>query len=262
VELIPTPDLPEEKLVGGNVTPDIVRVGNTVRRPAGAWTASVHAFLTHLADVGYEHSPRSYGLDEKGRHVLEYVDGEPGAFEIAAPAADCTAVGRMIRDLHDAAESFRPPVDAIWNVVIPPPGADLVVHHDLAPWNTAWDSRARQGKFFDFDNAGPGTRIWDLAYAAHGFARLSPASTPEQAAAKLAALADGYRLDDAGRGELIDTIHARILSMFELLRHGGEVGNEPWGRLWVKGEGVVWKANADFFATHYATLRDRVVNAA
>lgn len=40
----------EEALVG-NVTAGVVRVGETVRRPAGPWTAGVDAFLRHLEGV-------------------------------------------------------------------------------------------------------------------------------------------------------------------------------------------------------------------
>jgi Ser/Thr protein kinase RdoA (MazF antagonist) len=40
-------------------------------------------------------------------------------------------VGRLIRRLHDAAEGSLAPLDAQWDVVIPPDRC----HHDLAPWN-------------------------------------------------------------------------------------------------------------------------------
>jgi hypothetical protein len=34
-------------LGGGNMSSGVVRVGDTVRRPAGPWTPAVHALLTH-----------------------------------------------------------------------------------------------------------------------------------------------------------------------------------------------------------------------
>src|SRR3712207_8027153 len=48
----------------------VVRVGDTVRRPAGRWTPAVHALLAHLHEAGFRAAPRPLGLDERGREVL------------------------------------------------------------------------------------------------------------------------------------------------------------------------------------------------
>ena len=66
----------EHVLEGGNVADVVVRVGSTVRKPAGPATAAVEALLDHLAGVGFQGAPRSLGRDEFGRHILEYVPGE------------------------------------------------------------------------------------------------------------------------------------------------------------------------------------------
>jgi hypothetical protein len=60
----------EERLYGGNVADLVVRVGETVRKPATSATSSVVAFLEHLFEVGFRGAPRTLGRDEKGRHVL------------------------------------------------------------------------------------------------------------------------------------------------------------------------------------------------
>jgi hypothetical protein len=38
----------EIPLAGGNMSSGVVRLGDTVRRPAGPWKPAVHALLTHL----------------------------------------------------------------------------------------------------------------------------------------------------------------------------------------------------------------------
>ena len=122
--------------VAGGSTEGLVRVGNTLRRPGGPWSPSVHHFLTHLAAVGYDGAPRSLGFDEQGRHVLEWVPGEVlMPFQADGPHAALRRVGRLLRDLHDASSEYVPPAGAVWNVVVPPDRRDLVVHHDAAPWN-------------------------------------------------------------------------------------------------------------------------------
>jgi hypothetical protein len=52
----------------------VVRIGDTVRRPAGPWTPTIHALLSHLVDKGFR-APGPLGLDDKGREVLRFLPG-------------------------------------------------------------------------------------------------------------------------------------------------------------------------------------------
>lgn len=251
----------EEPLAGGNTGTAVVRIGNTVRRPSGPWSHSVHALLHHLNDLGYPAAPRTLGFDDLGRHVLEYVEGE--VTMPFAPRDHLTAIrriGSLIRDFHDASAEFTPPADAHWNVVIPPDTHDLIIHHDLAPWNLVLGSQ--RWVFIDWDNAGPGSRLWDLAYAAHGFAPLEPATTATTAARRLAALAEGYRLDQNGRDHLAELLIPRIMSMYDLLRDGHDTNAQPWARLWDEGHGQVWLDHAEYTRRHIGLLREALVHSA
>ena len=233
----------EEPLTGGNVTTGLVRVGDTVRRPAGPQTPAVHAVLEHLHDVGFRHAPRSLGLDEQGRHVMEYVPGvmaHPAA--PGTPPLDAAAVGHLARELHDALDGWQPPADAVWACPIPTDGEDLVVHNDLAPWNVVV-ARDRL-VVIDWDGCSPGTRTWDLAYTAHGVVPLDPSTPWETVAERLRALIDAYGLDAPGRARLVATLAPRSWSMHRLLHDGHVTGREPWRRLWDEGHGAVWERDA------------------
>ncbi len=109
--------------------------------------------------------------------------------------------------------------------------------------------------FIDWDNAGPGSRLWDLAYAAHGFVPLQPNTPVAAAASRLAALAEGYRLDDDGRQQLASLLARRIISMYDLLREGHRSHAQPWAVLWDQGHGDVWLADATYTERHGAALR-------
>ena len=249
----------EVSLDGGNTTGGVVRVGNTVRRPAIAASATVHAFLAHLNDVGYAGAPRTLGFDEQGRHVPEYVEGTVlMPFVHPEPHAALRRVGRLLRDLHHAAEGFVIPADAVWNVVIPPDHTDLVVHHDAAPWNMVTGAR---WVLIDWDTCGPGSRLWDIAYAAHGFVPLAPETSVEQAGSHLAALADGYGLDEKGRVHLCDLLVPRIMSMYELLLRGHQEKTQPWCRLWEQGHGDIWFQHAEYTEAHLVTIKAALLNA-
>jgi hypothetical protein len=244
----------EVPLAGGNVTAGVVRVGDTVRRPAGPQTPAVHALLTHLADVGYRHSPRSLGLDDRGRHVLEHIPGTMAdAPRPVGGPLDLAAVGRLIRELHDALDGWVPPDDAVWLAPIPTDGADLVVHNDLAPWNLVLGEGHMV--LIDWDACSPGTRGWDLAYAAHGFVPLAPETDLGVASAALRALADGYGLDGNGRERLADLLAPRTWSMHTLLEAGHRSGEQPWARLWAEGHGTVWRSHAEWIEEHDDVLR-------
>lgn len=154
--------------------------------------------------------------------------------------------GRLIREFHDAVADFVPPADAQWQVVYPQAGDEIIVHHELAPWNLA--AGEQQWAFVDWDVAAPGTRLWDLAYAAHGFVPLSadPALRRGDPGARLRTLVDTYGLDESERCELVDLLGQRTRAMYDFLAEQAGKGVEPWAQLWRDGHGEVWRSNTDY----------------
>ena len=222
--------------------------GTSPRTSSASATPSVEALLAHLQRRGFTGAPRSLGRDGQGRHVLEYV---PGPMAIDQPPLDATGlhrVGRLIRELHDASAGFEPAPGSRWNVVIPPDRRDLICHHDLAPWNLVTGSD--RWVFIDWDGAGPGSRLWDLAYGAKGFVPLGPNGDPAADAPRLRALADGYGLDAAQRGNLPALIAAHTRGMFDLLRESSSTGRQPWARLDAEGHGDHWGQSAAYIEQH------------
>lgn len=243
----------EVPLEGGNVNAGVVRVGDTVRRPPGPWSSSVDALLLHLERVEYPAAPRALGYDAKGRQVLSFVDGPVGPRPTDLGVAELRVVGGLVRDFHDAVASFVPPPGAVWNVAIPPDGDDLICHHDLAPWNLV---RGSSPVFIDWDGAGPGTRLWDLSYALHGFVPLSPADGLEERelCRRAGSLVQGYGLDAEDRLRLVALLVPRIRSMHDLLAEGHRSGRQPWARLWREGHAETWAADAEDTERHLRTL--------
>ncbi|WNM38235.1 phosphotransferase [Micromonospora halotolerans] len=230
-----------EEALPGNVTAGVVRVGDTVRRPAGPWTASVDALLGHLHAVGFGGAPRPLGRDDRGRQVLEYVPGEPGDPAGTYSLDELASIGAFLADLHDATASFTPPPGASWQTAIAPDGAELVCHHDVAPWNLV--RSARGWVLIDWDGAGPGTRLWELAYAGQSMAGMRPDRAPDESAARLRALVDGYGLPAAERPALAALLGRRARAMVDLLAAGARDGVQPWARIHAE-DGAYWRATA------------------
>jgi aminoglycoside phosphotransferase (APT) family kinase protein len=146
--------------------------------------------------------------------------------------------------------TFIPPPDARWQALIPAAGDEIIAHHDLAPWNLV----IGEGRwaFIDWDTAAPGTRLWDLAYAVHGFAPLSasPAYEREDAAHRVRLIADSYDLTEQQRLDIVPLLARRTLAMHDFLAEQAAQANQPWTRLWEEGHGAVWQAD-----TRYITQR-------
>jgi Phosphotransferase enzyme family len=153
----------EIALPGGSTTDGVVRIGDTVRRPV--WDASplMRDVLLHLERAGFDAAPRWHGLDEQGRDVLTWIDGDTFADRgrmhpfIGDPPVRVTftdrqvaVATRLLRRYHDAF------------------GDDVICHGDYGPWNLVW----REGlpvAVIDFDNVHRGAAADDVAYALRMF---------------------------------------------------------------------------------------------
>src|SRR5690349_11720666 len=115
----------EWQLPRGRGAGQVVRVGDTVRRPTGPWSRTVHAFLDHLGRVGFGGAPRVLGIDEQGREILTYLDGdvfhdpnwEPGGPNLwpheLRSLDTLAASGALLRELHEASAGFVPD-EPVW----------------------------------------------------------------------------------------------------------------------------------------------------
>jgi len=239
-------------LAGGNTSGEVVRIGDTVRKAWTASTPSVHAFLRGIADAGID-VPAVLGRDERGRQVLEHVPGRLAMDGPPLATGALTEVGRLVRRIHDASAGFRPSGGAVWETAIPAPGAELVCHNDLAPWNLVVGGERLV--FIDWDAAAPSTRLWDLAYAAQSFTLNDASASPEEAARRLRALVDGYDADAGLREALPEAIVARAAAMRDFLERSHATGREPWASMHADGHGAHWRAVTRYAAAHRAVWR-------
>lgn len=238
----------EQLLSGGNASGAVVRVGWTVRKPWTDTTPNVHDFMTAVRRAGVD-VPTVLGRDEHGRQIMEFVPGRLALYSNPLTRPELHRVGALVRAIHDASEKFTPPRGASWSTAIPAPGAELICHNDLAPWNLIIGKR---WTFIDWDNAAPSTRLWDLAYAAQAFTLNNTDQPPEDAAGNLATFVDGYRADRALRIDLPTAMHHRAAAMYDLLKSSHDRGVEPWGSMFAEGHGAHWRAAIEYTKRHRA----------
>lgn len=241
--------------LGGNLN-DAVRVGNTVRRRAGPWTPAVHALLAFLEREGFP-APRPRGMDESGREILEYIEGEAHAGNpIPLPSfvfdeEHLVDAASLLRRYHDLVRGFVPPPDARWRLVSPAPH-ELVLHNDWSPWNALF-LNGRFALTLDWDLAGPGPRVWDVANAAYCWVPLGaePSAVPDEdeRARRLALFTEAYGLED--RGTFIPALRARLVHVGRFIDQQARLGDPGMRKL------VGWDTPRKMFVDDLAYLDAR-----
>lgn len=206
-------DEPEVAQAGGNMG-EVTRVGDEVRRPAGPWTANVHAFLADLHEAGVSGVPRVLGETSDGRERLSFVAGEVAHHPLPDWIWEeriLIDAAKLLRRIHDASVE-RARTRSGWRMPVREP-AEVVCHNDFAPYNLVFDRRTLVG-VIDFDMAAPGPRLWDLAYLAYRLVpyaedAAAPASVREAEPQRRATLFSAYGVDPAA-GMLWATMADRL----------------------------------------------------
>lgn len=223
----------EEVLTGGlSHAGLVVRVGDTVRRPAVVSTPAVQRLLAHLRAEGVPEAPEPLGLDDRGREVLSYVPGRAAGTDPADASDDLLAglLDVQVR-LHRAAAAFRPEPGDVWaSGGYFPDGVDgpLVCHDDLTPANVIVDD-GRVAGVVDWELARPVDRGFDIAVLARHWAPLRAPETrpagwdPVDPVARFGAVCDGHRLAATDRAAVLD-LAARFLdaALAEILRRAAD----------------------------------------
>jgi mutator protein MutT len=223
--------LPGAPLPGGNVG-GAVRIGETVRRPTGHWTPAVHALLEHVAARGLDAVPRVLGVDERGREVLTYLPGQVNYTpQERLDDARLESLARWVRRYHDAVADFLPTPSMRWRFEdrAPEPG-EIICHHDVGWYNAVFCGEVLTG-VFDWDVAGPGLPLDDLAFLAwHDVPLATPAP---DAARRLRLIARAY-----GHVSAIDVVRhvpIRIERSRRMITGGARAGDAGMRRLVATG---------------------------
>jgi Ser/Thr protein kinase RdoA (MazF antagonist) len=237
----------EQPLAGGmDPAAGVVRIGDTVRRPAGRSAPAVRSLLLHLEDVGFDGAPRFLGTDEQGRDVLTFVEGD-------VPLPPCPAwsltdsaladLGRLVRRFHQATASFDVASPADWpDQWADPLGGPVVCHNDLFPENVVF-RHGRVVGLIDFAEAAPGRPFWDLAIAAQEWGPLhAPGARlnhPDDldGIRRTALLADAYGVEPERAEELVDVVAEERAHQLRNVRAQAAAGAEPWATFWPESDG-------------------------
>lgn len=208
-----------EPLQGGQQTDEILRIGDRVHRTNQPWSPAVRGLLDHLETKAPGVAPESFGLDDEGRDVISFVEGEVGHYPLTSSMRSnesLVELAQTIRRYHDATAELANRLDLPWATVDPDPERrEVICHNDLAPYNTIYQDGTPR-VIFDFDHAGPGSRVRDISLAVYRFVPLSTDArcptfgwpTPPDRPERLTRFLDAY--GPLSTGGLIGMVEERI----------------------------------------------------
>ena len=203
---------PEIPLTGGRITPGVVRVGDTVRRPAKRGSVNLEALLGLLAAGGFEGAPRYLGVDAAGRVMLSFLEGEVPADLGHFEDGQLEAAAQLLRAFHDATEGSA----------LVPADAEVICHNDFGPPNAVFRGKLPWA-MIDFDTAAPGARLWDLGYSAFSWLDLGSSDySGREQIRRLELFTNAYGHHACSPG--LVAVHA-VARQTSLAAHGRRIGD-------------------------------------
>jgi hypothetical protein len=230
----------------------VVRVGDTIRRPRGAGAEVVEALLVHLAAVGFDAAPRFLGVDGEGRQVLTFVPGEvhrqpPWQLDDEVNAVRLGELAGLLHRVHAATASFAPPGDAAPRRPLPLPGMTWT-HGDPGYPNVVYRG-TRPTALIDWEFAAPADALCDpaalLALSVRGPRPDAPDHERRESATRAAfeAIADGYGMDGSQRRRLPAAAAVVLDDTVTHWRASGSGGADAdrlaWRAAWFRRRGAV-----------------------
>jgi hypothetical protein len=213
----------EIALPGGNVS-GAVRVGDTVRRATGPWTPAVHGLLNYLADNGLTGIPRVLGFDDRGREILDYLPGS--AYGPEVPDDVLADAMRWLAEYHRVVSSYRPSGEIVWRASRGELAADQIIcMHDYGYYNWIGTDAGFSG-VIDWDLAGPGVPLDDIAFTAWNTAPLALPGDPAHQAARLRLMAESYGGDVFTPLQLLEGAPTLAQRSARVIR-AGQVAGDP-----------------------------------
>lgn len=244
----------EEELSGGGMT-RVVRVGDTVRRPARPWSPAVRLLLRRLRAAGAAGVPAWRGVDGQGRDIFDYLPGEVGNYPLPPQVRGDSAVitaARLLRGVHDASVPLAGRTDLPWREP-PMEQAEVVCHGDFAPYNCVFRDGEAVG-VIDFDFARPGPRRWDLAYALYRFAPLTAPGNadgfgdPAEQARRARLFLDAYGRTREERRSALETVVPRLEALIAFMSAAARSGDPNFARHIEEGHADLYRDDIAYIA--------------
>ncbi|MGX9993467.1 phosphotransferase enzyme family protein (plasmid) [Rhizobium sp. Z1P35] len=253
------------KPLEGGRTGQIWRDGDTVIRPSGAWTPTVHRFLRHLRSRGFPGAPHPIEITGN-QEVVSYVAGrvcEDLSDQFVGSERMLLSAAKLLREFHSASHGFLESDREVQAWMLPPQEPyEIICHGDYAPYNIATAGHEAVG-IIDFDTAHPAPRLWDLAYSVYRWAPLSDPANPDVTfgldeqlqRAEIFCTAYGATMQE--RLQLPEMICRRLQALVDYILPSAAAGDETFVEHVARGDARLYLSDMQYVRSH----RDRLLKA-
>jgi Ser/Thr protein kinase RdoA (MazF antagonist) len=192
-------------------------VGNVVHRKSRAPGTLHRELLRYLEERDFAAAPRFFGVDEQGREMVSYMEGSVPTGPQDYSDAQLIAAARLLRGLHDATTDFPGRGDF-----------EVICHYDFCPSNCVFENELPVA-VIDFDTAGSGPRLADLAYAVPTFLNLGHSEhTDSEQRRRFEVFTGAYGLPPAQLPELAAYLVADLSYKAHCAQIGELIGLRDW----------------------------------
>jgi Ser/Thr protein kinase RdoA (MazF antagonist) len=250
-----------KELEGGRAG-QIWRDGDTVIRPPGPWTPTVHRFLCHLKNNSFSGAPFPLELTQH-QEIVSYVEGrvcEHLSDQIVGSKHMLRSAGKLLRKFHSASHGFlEADREAQTWMLEPREPCEIVCHGDFAPYNVASVGDVAVG-IIDFDTAHPAPAIWDLAYAVYRWAPLSAPSNEgvvfgvDEQLRRAKIFCEAYDATLQEKLQLPDLICRRLRALVDFMISRAEAEDPTFLEDVEAGESAVYLRDIDHVRKHQDQL--------
>jgi len=204
------------------------------------------------------------GVDERGREVLSWVDGETPGRPLPGYAASDEAlrgVAVLLRAYHEAVASYGVRAGFAGGASVDGE-PELVGHCDVTPENVVFRGGRPVG-LIDFDLARPTTRLFDVVTTLRHWAPIADPADRDwrlrgvDVGRRVRLFCDAYGLGRDLRREVLPAARVRFERSYEAMRRAAGQGG-AWARIWDGGAGARIRRAQDWLECHWEELDARL----
>lgn len=254
----------EETLTGGNLS-NVSRLRDTVRRELKPESTKIHKLLEHLERKGFTYAPKFLGLDDKSREILSFIEGEAGNYPLKEYMWSNNVlkeIAKMLSLYHDAVSDF--PLSEDWKPMDNTPNKmEVVCHNDFAIYNIIFKQEKPVG-IIDFDVAGPGPRLWDIAYTLYTCIPLSrlhhtetgeivyynPSQDADRIKQRVQLFFESYGYDEDMEEEYLAMVVLRLEGLCNYMKRKASEGDLAFKKIIDEGHLEFYKKEIKFIREH------------